>query len=289
MAQGQSSIGVMFNTDRMPGRALQDFAAEIETIGVSTLWLPELFGREPFSTAGYVLASTNELRVATGIANVYARDAVAAAAGARTLTEFSAGRFVLGLGVSNAGLAQARGHQWEPPVEKLSDYVAAVRSAEIAVPGNHQLETHVAAHGPRMLAALADSVDGVSTFLQTPEHTAETRKQIADTAALNVTLMCLPSEDPQEARTLGRRALTFYVGLDYYHRAWRKLGFNNDDFADGGSDRLIDSLVAWGDTSRIASRLDEHRDAGATEVVVIPLNPGGGAEPHLRLLEALTE
>ena len=110
MAHGQSSIGVMFNTDRMSGRALQDFAAEIETIGVSTLWLPELFGREPFSTAGYVLASTNELRVATGIANVYARDAVAAAAGARTLTEFSAGRFILGLGVSNAGLAQARGH-----------------------------------------------------------------------------------------------------------------------------------------------------------------------------------
>ena len=83
MAHGQSSIGVMFNTDRMSGRALQDFAAEIETIGVSTLWLPELFGREPFSTAGYVLASTNELRVATGIANVYARDAVADAAGAR--------------------------------------------------------------------------------------------------------------------------------------------------------------------------------------------------------------
>ncbi len=194
----------------------------------------------------------------------------------------------MGLGVSNAGLVQARGHQWEPPVKKLSDYVAAVRSAEIAVPGDHELEIHVAAHGPKMLAALADSVDGVSTFLQTPEHTAQTRKQIAATTALNVTLMCLPSQDPQEARALGRRALAFYVGLDYYHRAWRKLGFNNDDFADGGSDRLIDSLVAWGDSSRIASRLDEHRDAGATEIVVIPLNPGGGAEPHVQLLEALT-
>ena len=203
MAHGQASIGVMFNTDRMSGRALRDFAAEIETLGVSTLWLPELFGREPFSAAGYVLASTNELKVATGIANVYARDAVAAAAGARTLTEFSGGRFILGLGVSNAGLVQARGHQWEPPVKKLGDYVAAVRSAEIAVPGDRELEIHVAAHGPKMLAALADSVDGVSTFLQTPEHTAQTRKQIAATTALNVTLMCLPSQDPQEARALG--------------------------------------------------------------------------------------
>ena len=114
------------------------------------------------------------------------------------------------------------------------------------MPGDHELEIHVAARGPKMLAALADSVDGYT--LQTPEHTAQTRKQIAATTALNVTLMSA-SQDPQEARALGRRALAFYVGLDYYHRAWRKLGFNNDDFADGGSDRLIDSLVAWGDSS----------------------------------------
>ena len=288
MAHLQSSIGTMFNTDRMSGVSLKHFAQRIEALGVKTLWLPELFGREPFATAAHVLAATTELRVATGIANVYARDATAAAAGARTLAELSSGRFILGLGVSNAGLAKARGHRWESPVEKLRDYVHAVRSAEISVPGDYEPEIHVAAHGPKMLTALAGSVDGISTFLQTPNHTAETRQKIGASVSLNVTQMCLPSSDPEEARRLSRRALGFYVGLDYYHRAWRKLGFDDDDFADGGSDRLVDALVAWGAPETISERLAEHYDAGATEIVVIPLNPAGGTEPQLQLLEALT-
>ncbi|MDP6862360.1 MAG: TIGR03620 family F420-dependent LLM class oxidoreductase [Acidimicrobiales bacterium] len=289
MGQQESSTGMMFNTDRMAGDSLKDFGEKIESIGVDTLWLPELFGREPFATAAHLLAATTRLRVGTGIANVYARDAVAAAAGARTLSEFSSGRFVLGLGVSNAGLAQARGHHWEPPVEKLRDYVEAVRSAELSIPGDYELEIHVAAHGPKMLAALGDSVDGVSTFLQTPIHTSETRKRIGPDIALNVTQMCLLTEDPAEARRLARRALAFYIGLDYYHRAWRNLGFTEDDFAGGGSDRLIDALVAWGDPETISLRLSEHRNVGATEMVIIPLNPAGGGEPHLQLLEALTK
>ena len=215
----------MFNTDRMPGDSLKDFGKQIESIGIDTLWLPELFGREPFATAAHLLSSTTHLRVGTGIANIYARDATAAAAGARTLSEFSSGRFVLGLGVSNAGLTQARGHDWEPPAQKLREYVQAVRSAELSIPGDYELEIHVAAHGSKMLAAVGDLVDGVSTFLQTPTHTADTRKRIGPDVALNVTQMCLLTEDPVEARRLARRALAFYVGLDYYHRAWRKLGF----------------------------------------------------------------
>ena len=112
MGREQSPTGMMFNTDRMPGDSLKDFGKQIESIGIDTLWLPELFGREPFATAAHLLSSTTHLRVGTGIANIYARDATAAAAGARTLSEFSSGRFVLGLGVSNAGLTQARGQEW---------------------------------------------------------------------------------------------------------------------------------------------------------------------------------
>ena len=289
MSRGKSSIGVMFNTDRMSGDLLWSFGRELESMGVETLWVPELFGREPFVAAAHVMSATTTLRVGTGIANVYARDAIAAAAGARTLSEFHAGRFILGLGVSNPGLARARGHVWEPPVAKLRDYVEAVRSAEVSIPGDHELEIHVAAHGPKMLAALAGLVDGVSTFLQTPTHTEKTRNYIDSGAALNVTQMCLLVEDPQEARKLARKALTFYIGLDYYHRAWRNLGFSDKDFRNGGSDALVDALVAWGDPERITCRLDEHREAGATEIVVIPLNPAGGAEPHMPLLEALTK
>ena len=280
---------MMFNTDRMSGDLLKDFGKEIESIGIDTLWLPELFGREPFATAAHLLSATKRLRVGTGIANIYARDATAAAAGAHTLSEFSSGRFILGLGVSNPGLAGARGHDWEPPVEKLADYVKAVRSAELSILQDHALEIHVAAHGPKMLRTLSSLVDGVSTFLQTPTHTAETRKLIGSTVSLNVTQMCLLTDDPAEARRLARRALAFYIGLDYYHRAWRKLGFQEDDFKGGGSDRLIDALVAGGDPETISLRLKEHLDVGASEMVVIPLNPAGGAEPHLQLLEALTK
>ena len=289
MREGASPIGVMFNTDRMSGDGLREFAKRIEFIGIETLWVPELFGREPFATAAHVLSTTTSLRVGSGIANIYARDAIAAAAGARTLSEFSSGRFVLGLGVSNPGLAQARGHGWEPPVEKLRDYVKAVRGAKLSIPGEHELKIHVAAHGPKMLKALAGLVDGVSTFLQTPAHTKRIRSDVGSDVALNITQMCLLVDDSHEARKLARKALAFYIGLDYYHRAWRSLGFTDADFIDGGSDALIDGLVAWGDSQRISYRLAEHRDAGASEIVIIPLNPAGGAEAHMPLLEALTE
>ena len=191
--------------------------------------------------------------------------------------------------MSNAGLAAARGHSWENPVDKLSSYVNEVRAAEISVPGDQPLLLHVAAHGPKMLASLKGKVDGISTFLQTPEHTKLTRGGLPQGLALNVTCMCLLCDDPVEARRLARRALGFYMGLDYYHRAWRKLGFSNNDFTEGGSDRLIDALVAWGDIKKVSSRLEEHREAGATEIVVIPLNPGGGAEPHMKLLEGISK
>ncbi len=289
MNKSRTSIGVMFNTDRLPGPSLVKFAQHLESISIDTLWVTELFGREPFATSGHLLAKTERLRIATGIANVYARDAVAAAAGAQTLSEFSDGRFVLGLGVSNAGLASARGHVWEPPVEKLVSYVKAVRAAQVSVPGSQEVQIHVAAHGPKMLEAMHQLADGISTFLQTPDHTAMVRQRIPEKSSLNVSQMCLLCDEPVEARRLARRALGVYMGLEYYHRAWRTLGFDDADFTSGGSDRLIDALVAWGTLEAISERLTQHGEAGATELVVIPLNPTGGAEPHLPLLEGLAQ
>ncbi len=151
MGTTERRLGVMFNTDRMSGEALVEFARRVESTGIDTLWVPELFGREPFAASGHLLANTSTLTVATGIANVYARDAVAAAAGGATLAEFSGDRFVLGLGVSNAGLVGMRGHDWEPPVEKLEQYLQGIAEAKIQVPGFHAAPVHVAAHGPKML------------------------------------------------------------------------------------------------------------------------------------------
>jgi len=284
----QSAVGVMFNTDRMVGDDLVAFGRRAEALGVDTIWVPELFGREPFAASAYLLSTTTAVRVATGIANVYARDGVAAAAGARTLAELSGGRFALGLGVSNAMLVGARGHGWEPPLAKLAKYLDEVMGAKLASPAPvDRPRVLVAAHGPKMVDLVAGRADGISTYLQTPAHTSTVRAALGPDQELNVTQMCLLCDEPTEARRLARKAVAFYIGLDYYQRAWARQGFEESDWVDGGSDRLVDTLVAWGDADQIIARLGEHRDAGATEMVVIPLNPQGGAEPHWPVLEAI--
>ena len=282
-------IGVLFNTDRMSGTDFVAYARRLEEVGIGSVWLAELFGREPFAAAGAVLASTERLRVGTAIANVYARDAIAAAAASATLAELSGNRFELGLGVSNRGLNERRGHTWTPPAPRLAAYLEAVRAAELAVPDN-DYPIWVAAHGPKMLEAATSEpgrADGIFTYLMNPAHTARTRGTLPDGVAVSPMTMCLLCPDPDEARRLARKAMAFYVNLDYYHRAWRTLGFDDDDFANGGSDRLIDSVLAWGTIDDIRARLDAQREAGASRVVVVPLNPAGGAEPHWELLDQL--
>lgn len=283
-----SSTGVMFATDRLDAAAYAGYGRRVEATGLDTIWVPELFGREPMAASAFLLGVTSTVRVATGIANVYVRDAVAAAQAARTLGELHPGRFALGLGVSNADLVGSRGHRWQPPVEKLTAYLDAMDAATLwSPPPPEPVPVYVAAHGPKMLAVAAERADGVNTWLMTPEHTARTAAALDDGAVLTVGRMCLLCDDPEEARRLARRAVGMYVGLDYYHRAWSALGFGPDDFADGGSDRLIDTLVAWGDGVRIRDQIQSHRDAGATHIMVVPLNRRGGAEPDWELLEAV--
>lgn len=284
-----SETGVLFFTDALDRRELCDYATRLETLGVHTLWLPELFGREPFSTAGYLLARTERLRVGTGIANVYARDAAASAAARRTLAELSDGRFSLGLGVSNVGLNRERGHTWSPPLEKLGAYFDALEKAPlISLAHDPPAPLYLAAHGPRLLKLAAERCDGALTYLMTPEHTRRARAALGSAKALHVTQMALLCADPERARKSARSAIQYYVGLDYYHRAWREQGFADNDFRDGGSDALVDALVAWGNADSVRARIGAQRDAGASQIIVVPLNPERGAkQAHWPLLEAL--
>lgn len=280
------TFGVLFNTDRLDGPGLVDYARRLDRLGVGSLWLAELFGREPFATAGWLLACTERITVATGIANVYARDAVATATASTALAELSGGRFTLGLGVSNAGMGRMRGHAWEPPVAKMAAYLDAVRSAQVTSP-KAGYPIVVASHGPKMQALAAEKADGLLSYVMPVSHTERTRAAIGAGPSLTPMVMGLRCEDPVEARRLARRALGMYMGLDYYHRAWRTLGFEDADFAGGGSDRLVDAIVAWGDEAAIAARIRAHHDAGADHVCIQPLRPDGIPGPDLRLLEAL--
>ena len=280
-------LGVLFNTDRLDRGDFLTYAKRVDELGYESLWLPELFTRDPFAASGYVLANTNNVKLATGIANIYGRDPVATVTSSSTLQEMSEGRFILGLGVSNVALNKARGHEWINPVEKLKTYVSAMSEVKMTT---HQAEfpIHVAAHGPKMLATVATLADGANTYLMPPEHVGEARAALGD-KTLNTMLFCLLDEDPESARGTVRKAVAYYTGLDYYHRAWRKFGFNDDDFANGGSDRLIDAVAAWGSISDVKARLQRQIDLGANRIVVIPLGAGMGGQPDWNLLEALSD
>lgn len=266
-------LGVMIATESMPVRRLCGFAGELEARGYESLWLPEMFGREPVATAGYLLGQTQRLCVATGIANVYVRDAHAMAQTRQTLAELSGGRFILGLGVSNAGMNVSRGHEWRSPVATLRAYLDAMDQAPVNAPAPaHPAPRYLAAHGPGLQRLGAERADGIITYLMPPEHTAASRARIGPAPALSVVSPFLAETDPDVARRKARKALRLYLGLDYYHREWTRLGYTPADFADGGSDRLIDMLVAWGDADTLRARLNAFVDAGASRVIVMPFD-----------------
>ena len=266
-------LGVIVQTEMMRADALVEFVRRLESQGYESLWLPELFGREPIATAAYLLGRSEQLRLASGIANVYVRDAHAMAQTRQTLAELSGGRFVLGLGVSNVGLNAARGHQWRMPLPKMRDYLNAMEAAAVeSPPPAKAAPLYIAAHGPKLQTLGARRTDGIITYLMPPEHTLASRERIGPAATLSVVCPFLAETDPAVARKKARKGLEYYVSLDYYHREWVKLGFTDADFADGGSDRLIDMLVAWGSEEALRSRVAAYRDAGASRVVIMPFD-----------------
>jgi probable F420-dependent oxidoreductase len=183
-------------------------------------------------------------------------------------------------------LNKIRGHQWQNPISKLNDYLDAMAEVKLTCP-QLNVPIHVAAHGPKMLAAVAARADGANTYLMPIEHVATARTALGSELELNTMLFCLLESNPERARATARKSISYYLGLDYYHRAWRKLGFCDEDFTKGGSNRLIDALVAWGDLTTIRQRISNQFDAGATRVVVLPIGAGMGGQPDWALLEKL--
>jgi len=290
-------LGVFFFTEGLAGDGLVDFARRIERLGYGTLWIPEVFGREPFATAGYLLARTERLCVASGIANIYARDAVTAAAGQRTLAELSGGRFLLGLGVSHPALVEApRGHVWRPPLAAMRAYLDRLAAAPRQGPEPAEPPpTVLAALGPGMLALAGERTAGAHPYNMPPLHTERARAILGPKPWLCVEQKVCLERDPARARRRAREALAVYMELPRYHTVWRSLGYTEADWSNGGSDRLVDATVAWGDEQAIADRIRQHFDAGASHVCIQPLHPdaapaGSGFAvdaPDWRVLEAL--
>jgi probable F420-dependent oxidoreductase len=282
-------LGVWTFLDALPAPEAAAFAKRVERWGYAALWVPEAIGREPFVLLAQLALHTERLVLATGIANIYARDAVTTRAAQQTLAEASGGRFLLGLGVSHAPMVQnLRGHAYGRPVASMRAYLDALAAAPYVAPApKEEAPVVLAALGPKMLALAAERTRGAHPYLVTPEHTSRAREILGRDAWLCPEQKVLRETDPARARAVARRQIALYLGLPNYRRNLASLGFGEADWKDGGSDRLVDACVAWGDEAAIRGRIQAHWDAGADHVCIQPLRPDGGPGPDLALLEAL--
>ncbi|MFE6742825.1 LLM class F420-dependent oxidoreductase [Streptomyces tubercidicus] len=260
------------------GAAARQAAGEIEQLGYGALWFGETAATEAVSQAALLLGATERITVATGIANIWVRDASAMNAAAQTLAEAYDGRFLLGLGASHAPLVGARGHTYAKPLAAVREYLDAMDAAPYAGPVAEPPPARVlAALGPKMLELARDRTAGAHPYFVTPEHTARAREILGTGPLLAPEQAVLLETDPAKARALAREHHTSaYLQLPNYTGNLRRLGFGDEDFAEGGSDRLVDAIVAWGDVDAIRRRVAEHHDAGADHVAVQPIAPDRG-------------
>lgn len=248
----------------------QEAAAELEELGYGAIWFGEAFGREALTHASLLLAGTKRIVIATGIANIYGRDPVAMAAGQKTLAEAYPGRFVLGMGVSHVPLVeQLRGHRYEKPVATMRAYLDTMdRAPYRSVAPSVKPVRMLAALGPKMLELAAERADGAHPYNTNPEHTAQARAILGRGPKLCPEQAVVLETDAAAARAIGREFLAMYLTLPNYTNNFLRLGFSEADFHNGGSDRLIDAIIAWGNLEQIRSRVRAHHAAGADHVCV---------------------
>ena len=271
-------VGVWaYQLDQVPVAKAQEHAVELEEMGYSALWIPEAVGREVFVSSTLLLSATSKLIVAPGIANIYARDPFTASSAWRTITSAFPDRFLLGLGVSHQVMVEGmRGHDYSKPFSAMQNYVVAMQNALFtAVPPATTPRRVLAALGPKMLRLAAEATDGAHPYFVPVEHTAFAREVMGPDSWLCVEQAVCLETDPTRAREIARGHMAMYLTLPNYTNNLKRFGFTDDDIADGGSDRLVDAIVAWGDEETIAARVAAQHAAGASHVCiqVLPENP----------------
>ena len=257
-----------FDVERLSATDARAFARELESLGIPVLWIPESLGsKEVFAHASLLLAATERLIIATGIANIWARDPVAMANGQRALVDAYPDRFLLGLGVSHGPTIPLRGGglEYERPLERMRTYLDAMDKAPYT--GRPAATPRVlAALGPRMLKLAAERALGAHPYFFPVEHTTEARKELGPAPLLAVEQAVVLSSDPTTARETARRHMKRYLELPNYANNLLRLGWPKSDLANGGSDALVDAIVAWGDASIITKRIEDHLARGADHV-----------------------
>jgi probable F420-dependent oxidoreductase len=245
-----------------------DAAAELEALGYTALWIPDA-GGDVFGALRTLLEPTSSIVAATGVLNLWMHTAAEVGDGFDSLEVDHPGRTLLGIGVSHSLLVeQTHPGQYEKPLQVTRRYLDELDAATPTVPRDRRV---LGAIGPKMLELARDRAGGAHPYLVTPEHTEVAREVLGEGAQLLPEQHVVLETDAARARAIARESIAMYLHLPEpatYVNNWRRLGFREEDFADGGSDRLIDHVVAWGDETTIAARVQEHFDAGADHVCV---------------------
>ncbi len=248
---------------------IAEAAAELEELGYSALWIPDV-GGDLFGSVEVLLGATRATTVATGILNLWMHSAEETAAWHVRMNEQHGDRLLVGIGVSHAVLVDAgEPGRYRRPLAAMSEFLDGLDAAARPLPPERRV---LAALGPKMLELARTRSAGAHPYNVTAEHTAAVRSALGPSALVLPEMAVALTTDPEQGRRLGRSHLEMYLGLPNYTNNLRRLGFGDDDFAAGGSDRLVDALVAWGDEDAVRARVDEHRAAGADHVCIQALS-----------------
>jgi probable F420-dependent oxidoreductase len=254
--------------NNQPSALQREFVREMEQLGYGTLWYGEALAQEAFARGSIYLAATERLVIASGIANIWARDAAAMANGGRTLAEAWPGRFILGIGVSHAPSVALRGHEYERPFSAMRAYLDAMDAAPWRGPAAELPPVVLAALGPKMVGLAGERTAGAYPYFTTTNHIREVRGILGPEPFLAADLPVVFAGDLATARAIGDRHLAYYLGAANYRANLRRIGWTDVDLDAPGSDALFEALVAWGDLDRIRAGVRERFEAGADQVVL---------------------
>ncbi len=272
-----------------PATVQREVAVEMERLGFGTLWYGESVGREAFVQAAIYLSATSSLVVASGIANIWARDPMAMASGARAISEAWPNRFILGIGVSHAPSVAMRGHDYARPFSAMRDYLDRMGQAPWRGPEAQMPPIVLAALGPRMVQLAAERTAGAYPYFTTAEHIRQVREQVGLEPFLVSDMPVVLAAGRQEARAIGDAHTGRYLRLDNYRNNLLRIGWSEAELEPPGSDALFDAVVAWGDVAAIRERVNGLLSAGADQVALnlVTKDPTVPYLAELRTLAAL--
>ena len=261
-------------------------ARRIEELGYGSLWAGErIGGKEAFAHQGVLLAATERIITGPGIANVWARHPAAMQGGGATLGAAYPGRFILGVGISHAPMVDRSGQTYEKPLDHMIRYLDGMDASAGDAPATEVPVPRVlAALRPKMLALSRDRADGAHPYFVPSSHTPLAREVIGPDKLLIPEQAVVLNSDPDEARRIARDHMRVYLQMPNYVNNLHHLGFTDEDTSAGGSDRLVDAIVAWGDEAALVARVREHLDGGADHVLLQPLGDLGQALQQLERL-----